>query len=57
MSRDKLDPVKETHHYHIIQKSNHGFLNLELSNQGKKIIGEFYTNDGQILDHFIMYER
>jgi hypothetical protein len=57
MSRDKLDPVKETHHYHIIQKSNHGFLNLELSNQGKKIIGEFYTNDGQILDHFIMHER
>lgn len=54
---DELDPVKETHNYHVIQKSNHGFLNLELSNQGKKLTGEFYTNDGQVLDHFVIHEN
>ena len=26
---DELDPVKETHDYHIIQESKHGFLNLD----------------------------
>jgi hypothetical protein len=54
---DELDPVKETHHYHVIQESKHGFLNLELSNEGKKLSGEFYTNDGKVLDRFIMHER
>jgi predicted phosphodiesterase len=54
---DELDPVKETHHYHVIQESKHGFLNLELSNEGKKLSGEFYTNDRKVLDRFIMHER
>jgi predicted MPP superfamily phosphohydrolase len=54
---DELDPVTETHDYHVIQKSIHGFLNLELSNKGKQLTGQFYTNDGQILDHFTIHER
>jgi 3',5'-cyclic AMP phosphodiesterase CpdA len=53
---DKLDPVKETHDYHVIQESKHGFLNLELSNQGKKLTGQFNTNDGHILDYFTLFE-
>jgi 3',5'-cyclic AMP phosphodiesterase CpdA len=53
---DELDPVKETHDYHVIQESKHGFLNLELSNQGKKLTGEFYTNNGDILDYFTLHE-
>jgi hypothetical protein len=53
---DDLDPVTETHNYHVIQKSNYGFLNLELY-QGKKLTGEFYTNDDQVLDHFVIHER
>jgi 3',5'-cyclic AMP phosphodiesterase CpdA len=53
---DELDPIKETHDYYVTQESRHGFLNLELSNQGKKLTGEFYTNDGDVLDHFILHE-
>jgi hypothetical protein len=53
---DELDPVKETHDYHVIQESKHGFLNMELSNQGKKLTGQFNTNDGEVLDHFTLYE-
>ena len=29
---------------------------MELSNHGKQLTGTFYTNDGQILDHFKLYE-
>jgi 3',5'-cyclic AMP phosphodiesterase CpdA len=53
---DELDPIKETHDYYVTQESKHGFLNLELSNYGKKLSGEFYTNDGDVLDHFILHE-
>ena len=53
---DELDPIKETHNYYVTQESEHGFLNLELSNQCKKLTGEFYTNDGDVLDHFILHE-
>jgi len=53
---DELDPIKETHDYYVTQESKHGFLNLELSNYGKKLTGEFYTNDGDVLDHFILHE-
>ena len=53
---DELDPVKETHDYHVIQESKHGFLNMELSNQGKKLTGQFNTNDGEVLDQFTLYE-
>lgn len=54
---DKLDPVRETHHYHVVQESKHGFLELVLSNDGKSLTGEFYTNDGEVMDYFIMHER
>lgn len=54
---DKLHPVRETHDYHVIQESKHGFLNLELSSQDKISKGKFYTNDGNILDNFILFER
>lgn len=54
---DKLHPVRETHDYHVIQESQHGFLNLELSIQGKILKGQFYNNDGRILDNFVLYER
>ena len=53
---DELDPVKETQDYYVIQESKHGFLNMELSNQGKQLVGTFYTNDGKILDHFTLHE-
>jgi 3',5'-cyclic AMP phosphodiesterase CpdA len=53
---DKLDPVKETHDYHVIQESKHGFLNMELSNHGKQLVGTFYTNNGQIIDSFKLHE-
>jgi hypothetical protein len=52
-----MDPVRETHHYHVFQQSKHGFLNLELSKDGKNLSGEFYTNDGDIIDYFILHER
>ena len=54
---DKLDPVRETHPYHVIQLSKYGFLNLELSEDGKNLSGEFYTNDGEVLDYFVLHER
>lgn len=54
---DKLDPVRETHHYHVFQQSKHGFLNLELSKDGKNLSGEFYTNDGEVLDYFMLHEH
>jgi predicted phosphodiesterase len=53
---DELDPVKESHDYHVIQESKHGFLNMELSNKGKQLAGTFYTNDGKIVDHFKLHE-
>jgi len=53
---DELDPVKETHDYYVIQESKHGFLNMELSNQGKQLVGTFHTNNGKILDHFTLHE-
>ena len=29
-----------------------GFLDLKLENNGKTIVGEFHTNEGDIIDHF-----
>jgi predicted MPP superfamily phosphohydrolase len=54
---DKLHHVRETHDYHVIQERQYGFLNLELSSQGKTLKGQFYSNDGNILDNFILYEK
>ena len=29
---------------------------MELSNQGKQLAGPFHTNNGKILNHFILHE-
>jgi len=49
---DELDPVKEKHRYYVIQDSKFGFLNVNLENNGKTLVGQFHTNTGQIIDHF-----
>jgi hypothetical protein len=49
---DELDPVKENHKYYVIQDSKFGFLNIYIENNGKILVGQFHTNDGQIIDHF-----
>jgi predicted phosphodiesterase len=54
---DKLNPIRETHQYHVIQQSKHGFLNLELSRDGKILTGEFYANDGEFVDYFRLHEN
>ncbi|MDR4511079.1 MAG: hypothetical protein MRJ93_05170 [Nitrososphaeraceae archaeon] len=49
---DKLDKVKENPDYYVIQESEYGFLNVKSDNNGKKLVGEFHTNKGEILDTF-----
>ncbi len=49
---DELDPVKEKHRYYVIQDSKFGFLNVDLENNGKTLVGQFHTNTGQIIDEF-----
>lgn len=53
---DKLDKVKENPDYYVIQESEYGFLNVKLDNNGKKLVGEFHTNKGEILDTFTLNE-
>ena len=49
---DKLDPVKERPNFYVIQESKFGFLKIEIENDGKRLIGQFHTNDGKIVDQF-----
>jgi hypothetical protein len=49
---DKLDPVKEIHDFYVIQESQFGFLNVKIENNGKTLMGEFHTNNGQVIDYF-----
>ena len=49
---DKLNKVKEKPGFYVIQKSEFGFLNVTIENNRTTLVGEFYTNDGKILDHF-----
>jgi predicted MPP superfamily phosphohydrolase len=49
---DELDTVEEEHDYFIIQEDKFGFLNLKLENDGKTLVGQFHTNDGEMIDHF-----
>jgi len=49
---DKLDPVKERPNFYVIQESKFGFLEIEIENDGKRLIGQFHTNDGKIVDQF-----
>jgi hypothetical protein len=53
---DELDPVKERPGYYVIQESKFGFLNINLENNGKTMVGEFHTNEGNIIDHFELNE-
>ena len=51
---DKLDPVEERPHFYVHQESKFGFLEIELENNGKKLIGQFHTNDGNVIDKFTL---
>ena len=52
---DKLSSPKATPDYLVIQDDEeYGFLNLKLEDNGKTIVGEFQTNDGDILDSFTL---
>ena len=53
---DELDPVKEIHDFYVIQASKFGFLNIEIENKGKTLVGTFYSNDGNTIDHFKLNE-
>ena len=53
---DELDPVKEIHDFYVVQASKFGFLNMELENNGKTLIGTFHSNDGEIIDNFELNE-
>ncbi|HJT84067.1 MAG TPA: metallophosphoesterase [Nitrososphaeraceae archaeon] len=53
---DELDPVKEIHDFYVVQESKFGFLNMELENNGKTLIGTFHSNDGEIIDNFELNE-
>ena len=51
---DKLDSVNESSNYYVIQESQFGFLNIQIENNGKTLIGEFQTNEGKIVDEFYL---
>jgi predicted phosphodiesterase len=53
---DELDKVKENPDYYVIQESEFGFLNVKIENDGKKLVGEFHTNKGKIMDTFVLNE-
>ena len=49
---DKLNTVKEKPNFYVIQESKFGFLNVNIENKGNTLVGEFYSNDGNIIDQF-----
>ncbi|HET7643708.1 MAG TPA: metallophosphoesterase [Nitrososphaeraceae archaeon] len=52
---DKLSSPKATPGYLVIQNDEeYGFLNLKLEGNGKTIVGEFQTNDGDVIDSFTL---
>ena len=53
---DELDPVKERPNFYVIQDSKFGFLNVEIENNGKTLVGTFHANDGNIIDCFKLNE-
>ena len=53
---DELDPIKEKHDFYVIQVSKFGFLNIEIENKGKTLVGAFHANDGGIIDQFKLNE-
>jgi calcineurin-like phosphoesterase family protein/iron/zinc purple acid phosphatase-like protein C len=53
---DELDPVKEKYDFYVVQESKFGFLNIEIENKGKTLVGEFHSNDGKVIDRFKLNE-
>ena len=51
---DELDPVDERPNFYVHQESKFGFLEIELQDKGKRLIGQFHTNDGEITDQFTL---
>jgi hypothetical protein len=51
---DELDPVEERPGFYAFQESKFGFLEIEIENDGKKLIGQFHTNDGKVTDQFTL---
>ena len=51
---DELDPVKERPNFYVLQESKFGFLEIEVKNDGKRLVGQFHTNDGKIVDQFTL---
>ncbi|HEX2409115.1 MAG TPA: hypothetical protein VHJ38_18075, partial [Nitrososphaeraceae archaeon] len=51
---DELDPIKERPNFYVHQESKFGFLEIEIKNNGKKLIAQFHTNDGKIADQFTL---
>ena len=50
---DELHDIVDQEDYYIIQDNDEfGFLDLKLENNGKTIVGEFHTNEGDIIDYF-----
>ncbi len=49
---DKLNTVKEKPDFYVIQESKFGFLNVKIENKGNTLVGEFHSNDGNIIDQF-----
>jgi len=49
---DKLNTVKEKPDFYVIQESKFGFLNVKIENKGDTLVGEFHSNDGNIIDQF-----
>ena len=51
---DELQEILDKEDYYVIQDNDEfGFLNLKLENNGKKIVGEFHSNDDdKITDYF-----
>src|ERR687898_348257 len=51
---DELDPVKERPNFYVLQESKFGFLEIEVKNDGKRLVGQFHTNGGKVVDQFTL---
>jgi hypothetical protein len=52
---DELHDIEYLLPYYVIQKEQFGFLNFDLTNRGKTLVGTFHdTDDATILDKFVL---
>jgi predicted MPP superfamily phosphohydrolase len=49
---DELNSVYDKPYFYAFQESKFGFLEIELENNGKRLVGQFHTNDGKVADQF-----